>query len=470
VWQNNYASLTTGVSVFAGSANPVPNISSPLVPDAVAPGGKGLTLQVNGSGFVPESVVKWNGNTRTTQFVSGGRLTASIPATDVAKAGTASVMVVNPAPGGGKSVPVSFSIISPTTSVSLRRTDYDGGQTPSGAVLADLNGDHNLDLVVANSTFGDTVSVFLGSGNGTFNPRVSYQVGDWPNSPSVGDFNGDGIRDLAVANYLNDTISVLLGKGDGTFKAQATYPVGNTPGSFSSLAVGDFNRDGRLDLAVSNCRCFDPGPSTISVLLGNGDGTFQRQIEFAAGSTPVGVVTGDFNRDGKLDLAAINYYDNKLSVLLGNGDGTFQNYVQYPVGSNPYGIEVADLNGDGILDLVTNNYNGNSVSVLLGKGDGTFKPQRQFAIGGNPVSGTVADLNGDGKLDLLISSLSANSVSVLFGRGDGTFLDHVQYAQSSPTGSVAAGDLNGDDRVDTVTTSNQSDEAARVSVFLQTGP
>jgi uncharacterized repeat protein (TIGR01451 family) len=470
VWQNNYASLTTGVSVFAGAANPVPYVSSPLVPDVVAPGAAAFTLRVNGEGFVPESLVKWNGSTRATQFLSGGKLTASIPASDVAKAGTASVIVVNPGPGGGGSVPVSFSIIRPVTSVSLKRTDYEGGQTPTGALLADLNGDHNLDLVLANSTFGNTVSVFLGSGNGKFKPRLSYQVGDWPNSPNVGDFNGDGIPDLAVANYSNDTISVLLGKGDGTFKAQATYPVGSSPGSFSTLAVGDFNRDGRLDLAVSNCRCFNPGPSTISVLLGNGDGTFQSQIEFAAGSTPVGVVTGDFNRDGKLDLAAINYPDNKLSVLLGNGDGTFQNYVQYPVGLNPYGIEVADLNGDGILDLVTNNYNGNSVSVLLGKGDGTFKPQRQYATGGNPISGTVADLNGDGKPDLLISSLVANSVSVLFGRGDGTFSDHVQYAQSSPTGSVAAGDLNGDGRVDLVTTSNQSDAAARVSVFLQTGP
>ena len=158
----------------------------------------------------------------------------------------------------------------------------------------------------------------------------------------AGDFNGDGRLDLATANSLDGTVSVLLGNGDGTFQPQVTYAEGS-----DAIVAGDFNGDGRLDLAVANYKDND-----VSVLLGNGDGTFQPQVTYAVGSDPFAIVAGDFNGDGRLDLAVADPYDpGGVSVLLGNGDGTFQPAVQYAVGSNPFSIVAVDFNGDGHLDL-----------------------------------------------------------------------------------------------------------------------
>jgi len=449
-----------------GRSHPVPPPTPHHRPDLPRTGGPGLTLTVNGTGFVRDSVVTWNGSARETHFVNQGRLTARILAADIAKAGTATIQVVSPGPGGGKSSALRFSVTRPSGSPSFTRKDYDAGVTPGWVTLPDLNADGKLDVVIANSTFGDTVSVFLGNGDGTLMPRLSCGVGVWPANPVAGDFNGDGIPDLAAANYGSNTLSVLLGNGDGTFQPQVTYPTGSSP---SALAVGDFNKDGKLDLAVANCRCFSPGPSTVSVLLGNGDGTFQNEVEFPAGESPIAIVTGDFNGDGNLDLAAVNYYGNNLSVLLGNGDGTFQKQVQYPTGPNPYKIEIADFNRDGILDLVSNNFGDSSVSILLGNGDGTFRTKYDYSVSNGQntghFGGAVGDLNADGKLDLLIANSKDNSVSVLFGKGDGKFQSPVQYTYAMSPEFVAVGDLNGDGRLDMVTTNGNN---GQISVFLQT--
>ena len=144
---------------------------------------------------------------------------------------------------------------------------------------------------------------------------------------AVGDFNGDGKADLAVANYGSDNVSVLLGNGNGTFQAAVNYAAGTSP---HSVAVGDFNGDGKADLAVANY-----GSNNVSVLLGNGNGTFQAAVNYAAGTSPCSVAVGDFNGDGKADLAVANYGSNNVSVLLGNGNGTFQAAVNYAAGTDP---------------------------------------------------------------------------------------------------------------------------------------
>ena len=219
-------------------------------------------------------------------------------------------------------------------------------------------------------------------------PFQAVPVGGDPVAIVAGDFTGDGRTDLAVANLGANTVSVLLGNGDGTFQPQVTYPVGSNP---RAIVAGDFRGDGHIDLAVANEGSFDaygnpiPGTSSVSVLLGKGDGTFQSQVTYPVGKWPDAIVAGDFTGDGHLDLAIANDGSNTVSVLLGKGDGTFQPQVTYTVGSNPDAIVAGDFTDDGHLDLAVLNWafpgNSGSVSVLLGNGDGTFQPQVTYAVG-----------------------------------------------------------------------------------------
>ena len=267
-----------------------------------------------------------------------------------------------------------------------------------------------------------------------------YAVGAGPISVAVGDFNGDGKPDLVVVNQGSNTVSVLLGNGEGTFQPAVDYAVGTSP---YSVAVGDFNGDGKLDLAVA-----DGGNDNVGVLLGNGDGTFQPAVNYAVGTFPVSVAVGDFNGEGKLDLVVANENSNNVSVLLGNGNGTFNGAVTYAVGASPVSVAVGDFNGDGKLDLAVADYSDNNVSVLLGNGDGTFQAQKTYAVGTNPYSVAVGDFNSDGKLDLVVANFWSTNVSVLLGNDDGTFQSAVNYSVNGGPKSVVVGDLNGDGNLD----------------------
>jgi len=319
--------------------------------------------------------------------------------------------------------------------------DYDAGSTdPNSVIVTDVNRDGKLDIVVvggcipAQGCFAEGVAaVLLGNGDGTFQPAVPYGSGGVTGvSVAAADVNGDGKLDLQVANqcaigscaegsFSEGLVGVLLGNGDGTFQPAVTYSSG---GNFaSSVAVANLNGDGKLDLVVTNycsVACFfPPVEGSVSVLLGNGDGTFQPAVPYdSGGNGTMSVSVADVSGDGKLDLLTANCGDDACSpastggvvgVLLGNGDGTFKAAVSFAAGNSPDSITVADVNGDGKPDVVVGNWgtssfnNDGATSVLLGNGDGTFQAAQTYLSGGNEATSVaVADLTGDGRLDIVL--------------------------------------------------------------------
>ncbi len=265
-------------------------------------------------------------------------------------------------------------------------------------------------------------------------------TGTEPYAVATGDFNGDGFTDFAVVNYDGATVSVFLGNGDGTFKPQVTYAVGTDP---EGIAAADVNGDGKLDLLVTNT-----GDGTVGVLLGNGDGTFQLQVTYTTVFGSAGIVVADFNHDGKPDIATSNFYDANISVLLGNGDGTFQAQVNYAVGNQPRTLSSGDFNGDGNIDLVVANEEDATASILIGNGDGTFQTQVTYATGGAPQGVAVSDFNSDGKQDLAIGNSADGTVGILLGNGDGTFQTMTTYATGNGPVGVVIADFNRDGKAD----------------------
>ncbi len=372
---------------------------------------------------------------------------------------------VGPVTGNG---PISILVANRgSDDVSVRLVDSDGTlqEAPSypaggnaAVAVGDFNGDGIPDLAAAGS---GGVSVLLGNGDGSFQNPVHYATGDGASFVVVGDVNGDGIPDLIVANTGSrqggTTVSVLLGNGDGSFQPPQDYTVGAGP---SFLALGDLNGDGIPDLVVVNTPRLMS--STVSVLLGNGDGSFQSPQTIDAGPQPVTVAIGDFNSDGIPDLVVTN--QGGVSVLLGNGDGSFQAPQTYTVGGgSAISVAVGDFNGDGDLDVAVSNRPSSGpsvVSMLLGNGDGSFQPPQTYIVGGVPGSVAVADFNGDGNLDLSVSY--SGGVSVLLGNGDGSFQPASAYGAGILPNSVAVGDFNGDNFPDLVTVNSDSS----VSVLL----
>jgi hypothetical protein len=338
------------------------------------------------------------------------------------------------------------------------------GPGPWSVATADLNGDSSPDIVVANvgSYYpGNTVSVLLNNGSGTFAPKVDYTTGTQPNSVAAADLNGDSHPDIVVTNQGSDTVSVLLNNGNGTFAPKVDYPTGTVP---SSVTAVDLNDDSRPDIVVSNA-----GSDTVSVLLNNGGGTFAPRMDYSTGTRPESVVAADLNGDSHPDIIVANYYnpDNSstVSVLLNNGNGTFAAKVDYPTGIWSISVAAADLNGDSYPDIVVANFSrmsptpvgSDTVNVLLNNGNGTFAPKVAYPTGHGPISVATADLNGDSSPDIIVASRYENTVSVQLNDGSGNFAPRVVYSTVRPPSSVTAADLNGDSRPDIIVTNDESD-------------
>jgi hypothetical protein len=357
------------------------------------------------------------------------------------------------------------------------------GSGPTSVAVADFNKDGNLDVAIANAN-DNTVSILLGIGNGSFQAPVTYTVNrnvntvcvptcsSVPIAIAVGDFNGDGFPDLAITNIPINTgcdinglfgnvcssVAILLGNGDGTFQgANQSGLGGHLP---VSVAVGDFNGDGIQDLAVANLNS-----ANVDILLGDGKGGFSeaKNAPVGVGTQPSCVAVGDFNGDNKADLAVTNGNDGTVSILLGNGDGTFASASGSPfsVGNRPASVGVADLNGDGKPDLAIVNQTDSTVAIFLGNGDGTFQAPKTFGVGGLPISVAIRDFNLDGKLDLAIVNRLSDSVSVLLGDGTGSFTIGAHAAVGQNPLAGAFGDFNGDGQLDMAVT-NLSNSTASI--------
>jgi hypothetical protein len=301
------------------------------------------------------------------------------------------------------------------------------------------------------------ITLFPMTASAGFVTARSYPAGLIPVSVAVGDFNGDGITDLAVVD--NGTIanqpckvSVLLGQGDGSFAAPQQYAVGT---SAQAIALGDFNGDGVLDIAVSNT-----ADGTVSVLLGNGDGTFEGAKNSSVGGRPTGLAVGDFNGDGLADIAvaipsAAGNVDGTVTILLSTGDGSFQPAQNTDAGLVPSSLAVGDFNGDGILDLaVANSTASGTLRILLGKGDGTFQAGPNYAVGPIPQTLALGDFNGDGNLDIAVanpgSQTGGGTLTILLGNGDGAFQAANTYTVNSSLNCLAVGDFDSDGNLDLV--------------------
>jgi hypothetical protein len=427
--------------------NPAPSVIQ-LVPVSAKPGSGGFTLTVYGANFAAGSVLRWNGSPRATQVMSSDQLTATINAQDVSKAGTATITVLNPAPGGGTSSAAYFPVQLPSATIALAP---DAQRLEAGMIaVGDFNGDGKLDLLIGRGCSGScdaTLDMYAGKGNGVFAAPVRTLIRHLGNGISlyvyslfVADFNGDGKPDVAFTNgdrFGDDGIGtlILLNNGDGTFAASAVV-------SDSVAAVADINGDGLLDVVTTGFSPQDIDPEVYVYLAGPGGTYTQTQYFFDIGAA--GAALADFNADGKLDLAFASYYCCGVYVAAGNGDGTFQNPVLYGMHNLAHNVFAVDLDGDGRLDLLTD-----GVCALFGNGDGTFSPGPCTAAAQGPMA--IGDFNTDGKVDVAIVAGTPPALNLYFGNGDGTFSGPVVYVLPTPPAywsvvGLGSGDFSNDGR------------------------
>jgi FG-GAP-like repeat/Abnormal spindle-like microcephaly-assoc'd, ASPM-SPD-2-Hydin len=359
----------------------------------------------------------------------------------------------------------------------LERSIVPTNFVPLSVAIGDFNNDGVPDLAIASvNQPGPEVQIYLGRGDGTFRSPATYDVGTGTGPIAVADLNGDGNLDLVVVNgacpndVCYDSVSVSFGNGDGTFGNPLTY---STPPGPSAVILGDFNGDGKLDIATLNRSDYTATCDCVGILLGNGDGSFQEPaILTSLTGYPEALVTGYFGSSKNLDLAVTlgDISSSTVQILPGNGDGTFQIGPSYELAPEAQSIIAADFRNNGKTDLAVGEFEGRGVAVLLGNGNGTFKEPVVYKAG-TPLGVAAADMNGDGILDLIAVTpgdtlMYRGFTEILLGKGDGTFQAQVSYQTGQFPEALAIGDFNGDHKPD-ITVVDQVNESDYI--LLNTG-
>jgi hypothetical protein len=400
----------------------------------------------------------------------GARFGASTTAVaDLNRDGVPDIAVVNAAFPGDETISVLLGNVS-APGTYLPKVDYTAAEGAWDLAIADMNRDGVLDIVVINCGCMGPMSIFFGLGDGTFAVREDYAVENLfsPYTLDIDDLNRDGLLDIAISDESFMSVAVLLGNvsAPGSFTPVQHNPVGVSPGG---VRIGDFDRDGIPDIAVTNF-----GSDTISVLLGAGNGSFGSAIDYPTGPGPDALVVGDFNRDGLLDLATgtDDGSAHTISVLLGNvsAPGAFSAFTEYPVDS-PFaflGLVAADVNGDGVLDLAVVDQD-TSVHVVTGNPDGSFNASEPFEAGDTPVGLAAADLDRDGRIDIVAGNPFDETVSVLFNTTTFApsalaFTQTVLAVGEGPQ-SLAIGDFNRDGIPDVVTAEKSNGNSSVTVAF-----
>lgn len=302
--------------------------------------------------------------------------------------------------------------------------------------------------VSATTGLGGTTSfvaryrVASAAASGTFGTPSSFAQGGAPSRIGVGDLNRDGNLDLVISNQGTGIVSVRYGNGNGTFGAATDINVG---GQVATIALGDFNGDGYLDAAIAL-----EVPDQMAVLLNNGSGALGAPTYYATGGVPTFVAAGDLNNDGRLDLVTANYSTDDISVFIGNGDGTFQPQQTYSVGDGPVAVAIGDVNNDGKMDLAVAENNGFG-AILIGAGDGTFAAPTTLTTSAPTSNVAFGDIDGDGDLDVVFTEDQINCVSIFLNNGSGGFGAETLLSVSAEPWSIELVDLNGDGRLDLLT-------------------